>query len=338
MDLSQKRLLVIGGGGLIGSNTVDALLKEPVAEIRVFDNFTRGRRENLVNAMKDPRVTVFPLGGDILHQDVLHQAMKGIDGVFHFAALWLLHCQEYRRSAFDVNIRGTFNVLDACIENDVQRLVYSSSASVYGDAVEEPMTEDHPYNNTNFYGATKICGEHMARSLFHRYKDTPQRFDYVGLRYMNVYGPRQDYQGAYISVIMKILDRLDAGLPPMVYGDGSQAYDFVYVGDCAQANVCAMKADVTDQFYNVGTGKRTTIKELTELILKVAGSNLKIQYEPAGQTFVKNRVGCPKKAGRDLKFLASVDLRRGIEQLIEWRDSHKGEVDARRKEVMSRAA
>jgi UDP-glucose 4-epimerase len=257
--------------------------------------------------------------------------MKDIDGVFHFAAMWLLHCWDYPRSAFEVNIAGTFNILEAMLKNNVKRLVYSSSASVYGDAVEEPMPEDHPYNNTNFYGATKIAGEHMCRSLFHRYKDAEQRFDYVGLRYMNVYGPRQDYHGAYIAVIMKILDRLDKGLPPVVYGDGSQAYDFVYVGDCGKANVCAMKANATDSFYNVGTGIRTSIKELTQIILEVTGSNLDIQYEPGGMTFVKNRIGSPVKAKTEIGFEASVKLRDGLLKLIEWRDSHKEEVARRRK-------
>lgn len=338
MDLRGKRVLVIGGAGLIGSHTVDALLHEPLAEIRIFDNFTRGSRQNLADALRDSRVTVTPFGGDILHRDILSEAMRGIDGVFHFAALWLLHCHDFPRSAFDVNIGGTFNVLEACIQNGVKRLVYSSSASVYGDAVEEPMTENHPYNNTNFYGATKIAGEHMARSLYHRYKDGPKRFEYIGLRYMNVYGPRQDYQGAYISVIMKILDRIDAGLPPMVYGDGSQAYDFVYVGDCASANVQGMKSDVCDEFYNVGTGIRTTIKELTEMILEVTGAKLEIQYEPAGQTFVKNRVGCPEKAREQIDFQARVKLREGIKKLIEWRNSHKDEVARRRQEVRPHAA
>jgi len=338
MDLRGKRVLVIGGAGLIGSHTVDALLNEPLAEIRIYDNFTRGSRQNLADALRDSRVTIVPFGGDILHRDILREAMRGIDGVFHFAAMWLLHCHEFPRSAFEVNIGGTFNVLEACIQSGVKRLVYSSSASVYGDAVEEPMTEDHPYNNTNFYGATKIAGEHMARALFHRYKESAQRFEYVGLRYMNVYGPRQDYQGAYISVIMKILDRLDAGLPPLVYGDGSQAYDFVYVGDCAAANVCAMKADACDEFYNVGTGIRTTIRELTELILEVTGSKLEIQCEPGGMTFVKNRVGCPRKAREQLDFQAQVKLREGICRLIEWRQTHKEEVARRRQEVRPHAA
>ena len=333
MDLKGKRLLVIGGAGLIGSHTVDELLKEDVAEIRIFDNFSRGKQENLAEALKDPRVNLFGLGGDLMHRDILDAAMKGIDGVFHFAALWLLHCHDYPRSAFEVNIGGTFNVLEAMLANNVKRLVYSSSASVYGDALTEPMTEDHPYNNNNFYGATKIAGEAMCHSLYHRYKDTDKAFDYVGLRYMNVYGPRQDYQGAYVAVTMKILDRLDKGLPPIIYGDGSQAYDFIYVGDCGRANVAAMKAEATDEFYNVGNGIKTTIKELAELILELTGSDLQIQYEPAGMTFVKNRVGCPEKAKTQLGFTGQTELREGLVKLIEWRNAHKDEVIRRRKEA-----
>ena len=333
MDVRGKKFLVIGGAGLIGSHAIESLLKEDVAEVRIYDNFSRGSMENLADVLSDPRVTVFGLGGDILHRDILNDAMKDIDGVFHFAALWLLHCHEYPRSAFEVNIGGTFNVLEACVNNGVKRLVWSSSASVYGDAIEAPMTENHPYNNTNFYGATKVAGEQMARALFHRYKDTEKRFEYVGLRYMNVYGPRQDYQGAYISVIMKILDRLDQGQPPVVYGDGSQAYDFVYVGDCADANMCAMKADTVDQYYNVGTGLKTSIKELAALILEVTGSDQQIQYEPAGLTFVKNRVGCPEKAKAEIGFGANVRLREGLVQLIEWRNTHRDEVARRRQEA-----
>ncbi len=331
MQLEGKRFLVIGGAGLIGSHTVDELLKEDVAEIRIYDNFTRGSEENLENALKDTRVNIFPLGGELMHRDILNEAMKDIDGVFHFAALWLLHCWDYPRSAFEVNVGGTFNILEAITNNHVKRLVYSSSASVYGDALEEPMTEDHPYNNNTFYGATKIAGEHFCRSLYHRFKDTDQKFDYVGLRYMNVYGSRQDYHGAYIAVIMKILDNLDKGKPPVVYGDGSQAYDFINVVDCARANVCAMRADATDEFYNVGTGIRTTIKELAELILDITGSNLDIQYEPAGMTFVKNRIGSPVKATRDLGFGARTRLENGLRELIVWRDSHKESVSRRRK-------
>lgn len=333
MEMKGKRFLVIGGAGFIGSHLVDELRKEDVAEIRIFDNFARGNRENIAEALTDERVNVFGLGGELLHRDILNQAMKGVDGVFHLAALWLLHCWDYPRSAFEVNIGGTFNVLEACIENGIERLVYSSSASVYGDAINEPMTEDHPYNNNNFYGATKIAGEQMCRALYHRYKDTDKKFDYVGLRYMNVYGPRQDYRGAYIAVIMKMLDMLDRGKPPVVYGDGSQAYDFVYAGDCARANVCAMKAEISDRFYNVGTGTKTSIRELAELVLGITGAGLQIRYEPSGPTFVKNRVGCPRRATTEIGFTARTKLDDGLRRLIEWRDGHKQEVERRRAEA-----
>ena len=335
MDLKDKRILVIGGAGLIGSHTVDELVKEPVKEIRIFDNFSRGREENIAEALKDPRVNIFPHGGELLHPEVLNAAMEDIDGVYCFAALWLLHCWDYPRSALDVNVTGLFNILEAITTNrtNVQRLVWSSSASVYGDAIEEPMTEDHPYNNTNFYGATKVAGEQICRSFYHRHKGSDKEFDYVGLRYMNVYGSRQDYKGAYIAVIMKILDNLDKGIPPTVYGDGSQAYDFVNVVDCGRANVCAMKAETTDSFYNVGTGKRTSIKELAELILEITGSDLEIQYEPAGQTFVKNRIGCPKKASEEIDYTYQKELREGLEDLIAWRNSHKDEVERRKRDA-----
>jgi UDP-glucose 4-epimerase len=171
----------------------------------------------------------------------------------------------------------------------------------------------------------------MCRALYNRYKDTDKHFDYAGLRYMNVYGPRQDYQGTYIAVIMKILDRLDKGLPPVVYGDGSQSYDFIYVGDCAKANIDAMKSEATDDFYNVGMGVKTSIKELAELILEVTGSEQQIEYKPGGLTFVKNRVGSTVKAEEEIGFKAQVPLREGLQRLIEWRDSHKEEVEKRRR-------
>ncbi len=323
MDLAGKKVVVIGGAGLIGSHVVDALTRESVKEIVVYDNFARGSLLSLKGALADPRVRVFEAGGDILHTDVLKAALSGADGVFHLAALWLLHCHEYPAAAFDVNIRGTFNVMEACVQQGVKRLVYSSSASVYGDAVEEPMTEDHPFNNRTFYGATKISGEAMLRAYHHRYG-----LSYVGLRYMNVYGPRQDYRGAYIAVIMKMLDAIDRGEAPVIFGDGSEAFDFVAVEDCAAANLCAIKATVSDRFYNVGTGKRTTLRELGEALLRITGCNRPIEYRAnSNATLVRNRVGSTRKAADDLGFVSRVELDEGLRRLIAWRKQDKLRAD-----------
>jgi len=329
MNLEGKKLVLVGGAGLIGSHTTDLLLKEDVQEIIIYDNFVRGSEENLASALEDPRVSIYDIGGDIMQTDILQSAFDGADGVFHFAALWLLQCHDYPRTAFDVNVRGTFNVMEACVAKGVKRLVSSSSASVYGDAVREPMDEDHPYNNKNFYGATKIAGEAFLRSFHHRYG-----LDYVGLRYMNVYGPRQDYHGAYIAVIMKMLDAIDRGESPTIMGDGSEAFDFVAVEDCGLANVCAMKSEATDENYNVGTGIRTSLKELAEIIIEITGCDKPINYAPRSQaTLVKNRVGDPVKASKEIDFTAQIDLRDGLQRLISWRASHKAEVEKRRKDV-----
>ena len=314
MALTGMRVLVIGGAGFIGSHVVDQLRHEDVGQIIIYDDFSRGRLQNLQFALGDPRVSLFELGGNILQTDVLDVAMRGADAVIHLAALWLLHCQDYPRSAFDVNIRGTFNVLEACAANHIKRLVYSSSASVYGDAVEFPMTEEHPFNNRTFYGATKIAGEHMCRAFHHRYG-----LDYVALRYMNVYGPRQDDRGAYTSVIMKVLERLERGERPVIYGDGSQSYDFVYVRDIARANVLALSADVSDEAFNVGTGVRTSIAELVDELVGLTGSTLKPEYRPQEAAYVQQRVGSTVKAAKLLGFRSEVTLRQGLQELVEWR-------------------
>ncbi len=326
MDIKGKKFLVIGGAGLIGSHTVEELCKEDVSEIVIYDNFVRGTKENLEKILSDPRVKIFNVGGDICQLDILNNAVNGMDGVFHFAALWLLQCHEFPQAAFDVNIRGTFNVLESCVKNDIKRLVCSSSASVYGDAIEEPMTEAHPFNNKNFYGATKIAGEAMATAYHYRYG-----LPFVGLRYMNVYGPRQDYQGAYIAVIMKMLDAIERGEGPTILGDWSEAFDFISVKDCAMANICAMKTETMARFYNVGTGKRTSLKQLAELLLELTDLKQSIRYKPNSQaTFVKNRIGCPKLASEEIGFAAEKDLKDGLQELINWRNEHKMDLASRR--------
>lgn len=323
MDLGGKRVLVIGGAGFIGSHVVEELLKTDVSKVLIYDNYARGKRSNVQESLEDPRCTVFEDGGDIREVDVLDKAVGQVDAVVHLAAMWLLHCKDYPRTAFDVNISGTFNVLEACVNNGIERLVYSSSASVYGDAVELPMTESHPFNNRNFYGATKIAGEAMCRAFHDRFG-----LSYVGLRYMNVYGPHQDQTAAYTGVIPIMLNKIDANEAPVINGDGSQAYDFVTARDTARCNVLALQADVDDEFYNVGTGVQTSIKELCDLILSLRKSDLKVTYNPYSaedaRRLVQNRIGSPEKATRDLGFTYKDDLETGLLNLIAWRERNKG--------------
>ncbi|WP_415278443.1 NAD-dependent epimerase/dehydratase family protein [Candidatus Pelagibacter sp. Uisw_094] len=317
MELSNKKFLLIGGAGFIGSHTAELLIKEDIKELLIYDNFTRGKIENLKNVIDDKRVKIFDLAGDICQPDLLDKSMEGIDGVFHYAALWLLHCQDYPASAFKTNIEGTFNVINSCIKHNVKKFVFSSSASVYGDAVFEPMTEEHPLNNKNFYGATKICGEAIINAYHHRYN-----MPYVGLRYMNVYGPRQDTKGAYVAVILKILQNIKNNTEPTIYGDGSQSYDFISVRDCAKANICAMKSNQNNGFYNVATGKKTSLLDLTKKILDLKKSNLQINFDKQKNSFVNNRVGSIEKAAKDLSFNYEVDLESGLKDLIQWYDSN----------------
>lgn len=317
-NLKNSKCLVIGGGGFIGSFVVSELLKSEVGEVIVYDNFTRGKESNLEHQLKDPRCKIYPNGGDIRDIDLLDDAMKGVDYVFHLAAMWLLHCKDFPRTAFEVNVAGTFNVLEACVKNNIKKLVYSSSASVYGDAVQVPMTEEHPFNNQNFYGATKISGEAMCRAFYDRYG-----LNYVGLRYMNVYGPHQDQTAVYTGVIPIMLNKIDDGVPPVINGDGSQAYDFVYVEDVGRFNVLAAISDKTDEFYNVGTEVQTSIKQLCDLILELKESDLKVTYKPYSEDdarrLVKNRIGSNKKANEHLGFVPKYNLNDGLLELIRWR-------------------
>jgi UDP-glucose 4-epimerase len=321
-QLDGSRIVVIGGAGFLGSHVVDQLTATGAREIVVLDNFVRGTRANLADAARDPRVEI--VDGSITDVDLLRSLMTGTDLVVHLAGLWLYECVHQPRSALDVNVVGTFNVVEAAQQAGVRRVVYSSSASVYGDAVFTPMTEDHPFNNRTMYGATKIAGEQFFRAFYEQHKS-----DYVGLRYMNIYGPRMDYKGTYVSVIMKVLDRIDAGLPPIIFGDGSQAYDFVHVGDVARANILALQADATDEFFNIGIGVKTTIRELVDLLLEITGSDLEPEYRPQEQMFVTHRVGSTDKAERLLGFRAATPLKVGLRSVVDWRRSDQAGVLAR---------
>ena len=317
-NLEDKKVLVIGGAGFIGGFVVGELLKHPVKEVVIYDNFTRGKKENIADHLEDDRCKAFPYGGDVKDLDILDKAFEGVDYVFHLAAMWLLHCKDFPRTAFEVNIAGTFNVLEACVKHNVKKLIYSSSASVYGDAVEVPMTEDHPFNNTNFYGATKIAGESMCTAFNDRYG-----LEVIGLRYMNVFGPGQDQHAVYTGVVPIMLNKIEANEAPTINGDGSQAYDFIYVEDVARANVSALLSDTKHGYYNVGTEVQTSIKELCDTILELKDSDLKVKYVPYSEDdarqYVQNRIGSAKKAKEEIDFEYKYNLKQGLQRLIDWR-------------------
>lgn len=273
--MKNQRVLITGGAGLIGSHIADLLVDEGVAEVVVLDNFVRGRRENLARALKSGKVTI--VEGDIGDRRLVGEVMQGIDTLFHQAAIRITQCAEEPRLAVDVLVNGTFNVLEAAVAAKVRRVVAASTASVYGLAEEFPTTErHHPYNNRTLYGASKVFNEGLLRTFNDMYG-----LDYVALRYFNVYGPRMDVHGAYTEVLIRWMERLANGQPPLIFGDGLQTMDFVYVTDIARANVLAAKSAVSDEVFNVASGRETSLRDLAETLIAAMGKSTSIEYGPA---------------------------------------------------------
>lgn len=313
MKIKDKNILITGGAGFIGSHIVDLLIKERPRQIIIFDNFIRGTRDNLKKALKNKKVKI--IKGDVTNFKQINQAMKNIDYVFHEVALWLLHCEENPREAIRVNIEGTLNVLEACVKNKVKKIIVASSASVYGDAEIFPTEETHPFNNYLFYGTSKVADEQLLRVFWKKYG-----LDFIALRYFNVYGDRQEYNLAYTSVIMKFIDTLEKGNRPTIYGDGSATMDLIFVEDIAEANILALKSDVTNEVLNVATGKETSLKELLEIIMNLLGiKDVKPIYKPYNKQLVVRRCGSTKKARKLIGFKSRTSVKLGVQRVIQWR-------------------
>jgi nucleoside-diphosphate-sugar epimerase len=307
------RALITGGAGLVGSHIVDQLTENGVAEIIVLDNFVRGRRENLATPLYRKAITL--IEGDMRDRPLLEKIMPGVDVVFHQAAIRITQCAEEPRLALEVLVDGTFNVLEAAVKAGVKRLVAASSASVYGLAEEFPTTErHHPYNNCTFYGAAKTFNEGLLRSLHDMYG-----LSYVALRYFNAYGPRMDIYGAYTEVLIRWMERIAASQSPLIFGDGAQTMDFIYVEDIARANILAAQADVTDEVFNIASGVETSLKDLAYVLLKVMGSDLKPEFGPERKVnSVPRRLANTRKAEQMLGFRAQVSLDEGLRRLVKW--------------------
>ncbi|WP_454857050.1 NAD-dependent epimerase/dehydratase family protein [Rhizobium binxianense] len=311
--MKDKRILITGGAGLIGSHIADLVAQEQPREILILDNFVRGRRENLRQA-----AGILPLRiieGDIRDRALLTRTLEGVDVVFHQAAIRITQCAEEPRLAFDVLAEGTFNVLEGAVNAGVSKVVAASSASVLGLAESFPTTEaHHSYNNRTIYGAAKAFNEGLLRSFAEMYG-----LQYVALRYFNVYGPRMDVHGAYTEVLIRWMERISAGLPPIIFGDGSQTMDFVHVRDIARANLLAAKSGVTDEVFNVASGTETSLSELAHTLMRVMGSSLELQHQPARKVnAVTRRLADTSKAERLLGFKTEITLEEGLRDLVAW--------------------
>ncbi len=311
--MRNRRVLITGGAGLIGSHIADQLVERDVREIVVLDNFIRGRRENLAGALASGRVTI--IEGDIRDSKLLAKAMEGVDLVFHQAGLRITQCAENPRLALEVLVDGTFNVAEAAVKAKVRRMVAASSASVYGMADEFPTSESHhPYHNRTFYGAAKTFNEALLRSFYEMYG-----LSYVALRYFNVYGPRMDVYGVYTEVLIRWMERIAEGKGPLIFGDGQQTMDFIFAEDIARANISAAESGVSDEVFNVASGTETSLNDLAHLLLRVMGSNAAPEYGPERKVNpVPRRLADVSKAKQLLGFQTVVSIEEGLRRLVGW--------------------
>lgn len=308
-----QRCLVTGGAGTIGSTIVDQLVAAGAGEVVVLDNFVRGRRENLAGALGSGKVRV--VEGDIRDRRLVTDLMSGIDLAFHQAAIRITQCAEEPRLALEVLVDGTYEVVEAAADAGVRKVVAASSASVYGLAEQFPTTErHHPYANDTLYGAAKTFNEGLLRS-FHAMRG----LDYVALRYFNVYGPRMDIYGLYTEVLIRWMERIEAGQSPLILGDGTQTMDFVFTEDIARANLLAASADVTDEVFNIGSGTETSLTELALALLRAMDSELPLEFgPPRGVNAVTRRLADVSRATEHLGWKAEVGLDEGLRRLVTW--------------------
>lgn len=321
MSIKNSRVVITGGAGLIGSHISQQCLSRGASEVIVLDDFSRGTNENLKFAEGDSRLKV--VRGSICDRELVLSTLKDADYLFHQAAIRITRCAEEPRVAMDVLAMGSYNVFEAAVETGVKKVVAASTASVYGLAELFPTEETHhSYNNRTLYGAAKAFNEGILRSFNDMYD-----LNYVALRYFNVYGPRMDIFGVYTEVLIRWMERIERGEAPLIFGDGTQTMDFVFVEDIARANILAAESPISDEVFNVASGEETSLLDLANLLMEVMGTKLEPEFREARKVNpVSRRLACTKKASSQLGFKAEVSLKEGLERLVSWwREARKSE-------------
>ncbi len=295
----------------MGSHVVDALLDEG-AFVVIFDNLASGRVANLAEALGHPRCTL--VQGSIADREHLASACDSADYLFHLAVAGMSACAANPQLALDINVVGTWNVFAAAASAGVKKVVLSSAGAVYGQPRYVPVDEDHPLDTQIAYGASKVAGERFL-AAFH----AEQGLNGVALRYFNVYGPRHDHARNTTQIIPRWLDRLERGLPPVIFGDGTQTMDFVYIGDVARANLLAARCDAVEGAFNVASGVETSANELAGLLVELSGAAVQPVHEGHDPAHVRRRWASTERARQVLGFGAEVSLRDGLARTIAWR-------------------
>ncbi len=308
----MSKVLVTGGAGFIGSNLTEALLKKG-NRVRVLDNFSSGKKENLI--FNERYSTLEIIEGDIRDLTLCQRVMKDIEYVFHQAAL-----PSVQRSVEDplnsnsVNVEGTLNILISARGAGVKKVIYASSSSIYGDTPTLPKKEDMPPNPLSPYALQKYVGEKYCWLFFQLYG-----LETISLRYFNIFGPKQDPTSIYSAVIPKFIDALVKGDPPIIFGDGEQSRDFTYIDNVVQANLLAMATDhLNGEVVNIACGKRISLKQLLTILKDILGSKIYPEYQEPRIGDVKHSLADISKGKKLLNYAPQVETEVGLKRTVEF--------------------